>query len=71
MRITRVFLALVVAISMSACSTMQIGGTTLSGKDTIKIINGARNVTMITKPGVIEELNTGVKNVFGYHRNVR
>ena len=71
MRITRVFLALVVAISMSACSTMQIGGTTLSGKDTIKIINGARNVTMITKPGGIEELNTGVKNVFGYHRNVR
>ena len=71
MRITRVFLALVVAISMSACSTMQIGGTTLSGKDTIKIINGARNVTMITKPGVIEELITGVKNVFGYHRNVR
>ena len=71
MRITRVFLALVVAISMSACSTMQIGGTTLSGKDTIKIINGARNVTMITKPGVIEEVNTGVKNVFGYHRNVR
>ena len=71
MRITRVFLAWVVAISMSACSTMQIGGTTLSGKDTIKIINGARNVTMITKPGVIEELNTGVKNVFGYHRNVR
>ena len=71
MRITRVFLALVVAISMSACSTMQIGGTTLSGKDTIKIINGARNVTMITKPGVIEELNTGVKHVFGYHRNVR
>ena len=71
MRITRVFLALVVAISMSACSTMQIVGTTLSGKDTIKIINGARNVTMITKPGVIEELNTGVKNVFGYHRNVR
>ena len=71
MRITRVFLALVVAISMSACSTMQIGGTTLSGKDTIKIINGARNVTMITKPGVIEELNTGVKNVFGYHRNLR
>ena len=71
MRITRVFLALVVAISMSACSTMQIGGTTLSGKDTIKIINGASNVTMITKPGVIEELNTGVKNVFGYHRNVR
>ena len=65
MRITRVFLALVVAISMSACSTMQIGGTTLSGKDTIKIINGARNVTMITKPGAIEELNTGVKNVFG------
>ena len=71
MRITRVFLALVVAISMSACSTMQIGGTTLSGKDTIKIINGARNVTMIPKPGVIEELTPGVKNVFGYHRNVR
>lgn len=71
MKIARVFLALSVAVTMSACSTMQIGGTTLSGKDTIKIINGARNITMITKPGVIEELNTGVKNVFGYHRNVR
>lgn len=70
MKIARVFLALSVAVTMSACSTMQIGGTTLSGKDTIKIINGARNITMITKPGVVEEINTGIKNVFGYHRNV-
>ena len=70
MKITKIFLVMIVGITMTACSTMQIGGHTLTGKDTIRIINTAKNVTMITKPGVIEEMNTGIKNVFGYHRNV-
>ena len=70
MKITKIFLVMIVGITMTACSSFTIGGTTLTGKDTIRIINGARNVTMITKPGVIEEMNTGIKNVFGYHRNV-
>lgn len=62
-----------IAISMSACAELPIisGGASFSGKDAIRTVNIVRNATKITMPGVHEEINTGIKNVFGYHKNVR
>ena len=61
-----------VAISMSACAELPLisGGASFSGKDAIRTVNVLRNATKITMPGVYEEMGTGVKNVFGYHKNV-
>ena len=73
MKITKVFLACMIAISMSACAELPIisGGASFSGKDAISTVNIVRNAPKITMPGVHEEINTGIKNVFGYHKNVR
>ena len=73
MKITKVFSACMIGISMSACAELPIvsGGASFSGKDAIRTINVVRNATKITMPGVHEEINTGIKNVFGYHKNVR
>jgi len=72
MKITKLFLACMVAISMSACAELPLisGGASFSGKDAIRTVNVLRNATKITMPGVYEEMGTGVKNVFGYHKNV-
>ena len=72
MKITKLFLAGCVAVSMSACAELPIisGGASFSGKDAIRTVNVLRNATKITMPGVYEEMGTGVKNVFGYHKNV-
>ena len=72
MKITKLFLACMIGISMSACAELPIisGGASFSGKDAIRTVNVIRNATKITMPGVYEEMGTGVKNVFGYHKNV-
>ncbi len=72
MKITKLFLACMVAISMSACAELPLisGGASFSGKDAIRTVNVLRNATKITMPGVYEEMTTGIKNVYGYHKNV-
>ena len=72
MKITKLFLACMIGISMSACAALPIisGGASFSGKDAIRTVNVLRNATKITMPGVYEEMGTGVKNVFGINRNV-
>jgi|TARA_B100001013_G_scaffold205237_1_gene124490 hypothetical protein len=72
MKITKIFLACGIAISMSACAELPIisGGASFSGKDAIRTVNVIRNATKITMPGVHEEMSNGIKNVFGYHKNV-
>ena len=72
MKITKLFLACMIGISMSACAELPIisGGASFSGKDAIRTVNVLRNATKITMPGVYEEMGTGVKNVFGITRNV-
>ena len=72
MKITKLFLAAMVVISMSACAKFPIvsGDASFSGKDTIKTINMAWSISKITKPGLVEEINVGIKNIFGFHKNV-
>ena len=49
MKITKVFLACMIGISMSACAELPIvsGGASFSGKDAIRTINVVRNATKI------------------------
>ena len=47
--------------SLTACSVPFANGIT--GKDVISTINGARNLSKITKPGVKEEVITEAKNI--------
>ncbi len=72
MKITKLFLPAMVVISMSACAKFPIvsGDASFSGKDTIKTINMAWSISKITKPGLVEEINVGIKSIFGFHRNV-
>ena len=72
MKITKLFLIAGVVMSMTACAELPIisGGASFSGKDAIRTINVVRNATKITMPGVHEEMSNGIKNVFGYHKNV-
>jgi hypothetical protein len=72
MKITKLFLAAMVVISMSACAKFPIvsGDASFSGKDTIKTINMVWSISKITKPGLAEEINVVIKNIFGFHKNV-
>ena len=72
MKIAKLFLIAGVVMSMTACAELPIisGGASFSGKDAIRTVNVIRNATKITMPGVYEEMTTGIKNVYGYHKNV-
>jgi hypothetical protein len=72
MKTGRLILVVLVAGALSACAGLPIvsGGASFSGKDAVKTINMIRNTSRITMPGIEEEISNGMKNVFGYHKNV-